>query len=64
MAGGFHNHCQFFLKFMSPNGGGQPSGDLADAINKSFGTFKNFTTVFSAAAAARFGSGWVWLNVL
>jgi len=48
---------------MGPNGGGQPSGDLADAINKSFGSFANFVTLFSAAATSRFGSGWAWLNV-
>jgi len=63
MGGGFYNHCQLFLKFMGPNGGGQPSGDLADAINASFGTFSNFVSLFSAAASARFGSGWAWLNV-
>jgi Fe-Mn family superoxide dismutase len=48
---------------MSPNGGGQPSGDLADAINNAFGSFDAFKTAFSNAAATQFGSGWAWLCV-
>ena len=46
---------------MSPEGGGPPSGDLADAINAEFGSFDNFKDQFSAAAKTRFGSGWAWL---
>lgn len=58
--GGFYNH-DLFWKIMGPNGGGQPTGDLADAINKAFGSFDQFKTTFSTAAATRFGSGWAWL---
>ncbi len=46
---------------MSPNGGGKPSGDLADAINSEFGSFDKFQEEFNNAAATRFGSGWAWL---
>ena len=46
---------------MSPNGGGKPKGDLADAIDKNFGSFDAFKQKFSTAAATRFGSGWAWL---
>lgn len=60
--GGFYNH-NLFWKMMSPNGGGQPSGELAEAINKSFGSFDDFRKKFSDAAATRFGSGWAWLCV-
>ena len=48
---------------MSPNGGGEPSGALADAINSAFGSFDAFKDAFSKAAATRFGSGWAWLCV-
>ena len=58
--GGFYNHSLFW-SVMSPNGGGQPSGALADAINKAFGSFDAFKDAFSKAAATRFGSGWAWL---
>ena len=58
--GGYFNHC-FFWNIMSPNGGGNPSGDLASAINSSFGSFDNFKAEFSKAAGTRFGSGWAWL---
>ena len=58
--GGYYNHCLFW-SVMSPNGGGQPSGDLADAINNAFGSFEEFKTAFSNAAATQFGSGWAWL---
>ena len=58
--GGFYNH-NLFWKVMSPNGGGKPSGDLADAINKFFGSFDSFKEEFNNAAATRFGSGWAWL---
>jgi len=60
--GGFYNHSLFW-EVMSPNGGGEPSGDLADAINAAFGSFEEFKTAFSNAAATRFGSGWAWLCV-
>ena len=60
--GGFYNH-NLFWKVMSPNGGGMPGGDLADAINKYFGSFDKFKELFSGAAATRFGSGWAWLVV-
>ena len=58
--GGYFNHC-FFWNIMSPNGGGNPSGDLASAIDSSFGSFDNFKAEFSKAAGTRFGSGWAWL---
>ena len=48
---------------MSPNGGGQPTGELADAIDSSFGSMEGFKEAFSKAAATRFGSGWAWLCV-
>ena len=60
--GGFFNHSLFW-NVMSPNGGGVPSGDLADAINDSFGSFDEFKSTFSKAAGTRFGSGWAWLCV-
>jgi Fe-Mn family superoxide dismutase len=58
--GGYYNHCLFW-SVMSPNGGGQPSGDLADAVNSAFDSFEEFKTAFSNAAATQFGSGWAWL---
>nr|WP_319401615.1 superoxide dismutase [uncultured Carboxylicivirga sp.] len=58
--GGFYNH-NLFWKVMSPNGGGQPTGELAAAIDKAFGSFDQFKEQFSKAAATRFGSGWAWL---
>jgi superoxide dismutase, Fe-Mn family len=60
--GGFYNH-NLFWKSMAPNGGGTPSGDLAAAIDASFGSFDAFKETFSKAAATRFGSGWAWLCV-
>ncbi|MFM1876983.1 MAG: hypothetical protein RL266_2720 [Bacteroidota bacterium] len=60
--GGFYNH-DLFWNVMSPNGGGQPSGALGDAINSAFGSFDAFKDAFSKAAATRFGSGWAWLCV-
>ncbi len=60
--GGYYNHCLFW-EVMSPNGGGQPSGELADAINAAYGSFEDFKTAFSNAAGTRFGSGWAWLCV-
>lgn len=58
--GGFYNH-NLFWKVMSPNGGGTPTGDLLDAINRFFGSFDKFKEEFTNAAATRFGSGWAWL---
>lgn len=60
--GGHYNHSLFW-NIMGPNAGGSPSGELADAINKKFGSFDNFKTEFGNAAATRFGSGWAWLCV-
>ena len=60
--GGFFNHSLFW-NIMSPNGGGEPSGELASAIESSFGSFVEFKTLFSKAAGTRFGSGWAWLCV-
>jgi len=60
--GGFYNH-DLFWTVMSPNGGGEPSGKLAIAINDAFGSFEAFKDVFSKAAGTRFGSGWAWLCV-
>jgi len=58
--GGYANH-NLFWQIMGPNGGGEPSGALADAISSAFGSFGEFQSAFSAAAATRFGSGWAWL---
>ncbi len=60
--GGFYNHALFW-EFLSPKGGGKPSGKLADAIVDSFSSFDAFKDLFSKAAATRFGSGWAWLLV-
>ena len=60
--GGFYNHSLFW-KTMSPDGGGNPTGELADAINDAFGSFEGFKEKFSSAAGSRFGSGWAWLCV-
>ena len=60
--GGFYNHSLFWT-VMGPNGGGMPSGDLAAAIDRDFGSFEAFKDAFSRAAATRFGSGWAWLCV-
>ncbi|MDA0972149.1 MAG: superoxide dismutase [Bacteroidetes bacterium] len=60
--GGYYNHCLFW-EVMSPNGGGQPSGELAAAIDAAYGSFDAFKETFSKAAATRFGSGWAWLCV-
>ena len=58
--GGYFNH-KLFWSVIGPNGGGEPTGDLLDAINSAFGSFDEFKSKFSAAAATRFGSGWAWL---
>ena len=60
--GGFVNH-NLFWEIMGSNHGGEPTGDLALAINKSFGNFYSFKEQFSSAAAYQFGSGWAWLSV-
>ena len=60
--GGFYNHTLFW-DIMSPNGGGAPTGELADKINEAFGSFEEFKTTFSNAAGTQFGSGWAWLCV-
>ncbi len=58
--GGYYNHNLYF-EVMSPNGGGQPTGALATAIDDAFGSFDAFKDAFSNAAKTRFGSGWAWL---
>src|SRR5690606_8480799 len=58
--GGHWNHSAFW-KMMSPNGGGAPTGDVANAIDSAFGSFDKFKEQFNAAAVGRFGSGWAWL---
>jgi Fe-Mn family superoxide dismutase len=58
--GGHYNHTLFW-EIMGPNAGGQPTGDLADAINTAFGSFDKFKEDFSKAGMTRFGSGWAWL---
>lgn len=60
--GGFYNHSLFWT-ILSPNGGGKPSGELADAINAAYGSFDGFKEKFTTAAGTRFGSGWAWLCV-
>lgn len=60
--GGFWNHALFW-NLMSPNGGGDPTGDVADAINSAFGSFEQMKAEFTKAAVTRFGSGWAWLSV-
>ena len=58
--GGYYNH-NLFWEVMSPNGEGRPEGDVLEAINDAFGSFDEFKSQFSNAAATRFGSGWAWL---
>lgn len=60
--GGYANH-KLFWTILSPEGGGNPEGDLAAAINDTFGSFDAFKEEFSNAAGGRFGSGWAWLSV-
>jgi Fe-Mn family superoxide dismutase len=59
--GGGHANHSFFWQIMSPDGGGEPSGSLADAINEKFGSFDDFKEKFKAGGVGQFGSGWVWL---
>jgi superoxide dismutase, Fe-Mn family len=60
--GGYANHSLFW-EIMSPDGGGAPTGELADAINSTFGSFDAFKEQFASAATGQFGSGWAWLAV-
>lgn len=60
--GGHYNHSLFWT-LMAPNAGGQPTGDLATAIDTAFGSFDEFKKLFAAAGTTRFGSGWAWLIV-
>lgn len=61
--GGHFNHSLFWT-VMSPNGGGNPTGDIAGAIDEAFGSFDAFKDAFAKAGATRFGSGWAWLCVV
>ena len=61
--GGGHANHSLFWTILSPNGGGAPTGELADAINSKFGSFESFKEEFTKAATTRFGSGWAWLAV-
>jgi len=60
--GGFYNH-NLFWEVMAPNAGGEPTGELATAINEAFGSFDAFKDAFTKAGATQFGSGWAWLCV-
>ncbi|QBA65267.1 superoxide dismutase [Muriicola soli] len=60
--GGYYNHSLFW-EIMGPDAGGNPSGELAKAINDAFGSFDGFKDKFSSAAGSQFGSGWAWLCV-
>lgn len=62
--GGGHANHTLFWQIMGPGKGGEPAGDLADALNGTFGSFANFKEQFSNAATTRFGSGWAWLCVM
>jgi Fe-Mn family superoxide dismutase len=61
--GGGHSNHSLFWKLMKPGGGGEPTGELADAIQAAFGDFNAFKEKFAQAATTRFGSGWAWLIV-
>ncbi|MCQ9209104.1 superoxide dismutase [Granulicatella seriolae] len=61
--GGGHANHSLFWTILSPNGGGEPTGELKEAIDAAFGDFDSFKTTFSNAAKTRFGSGWAWLVV-
>lgn len=60
--GGHYNHSLFW-KVLGPNKGGEPTGELADAIKETFGSFEDLKTKMKEAGATRFGSGWAWLSV-
>ena len=62
-SGGYFNH-NLFWEIMGPNCGGNPSGEISEAINSNFNSFENFKEEFKKAAATRFGSGWAWLCLL
>ena len=67
-AGLFNNAAQvwnhtFYWHSMAPNGGGLPTGKIADLINRDFGSYENFASEFKAAGATQFGSGWAWLVI-
>lgn len=61
--GGGHSNHTFFWQILSPNGGGEPTGAIKDAIESTFGSFDAFKEKFAEAATGRFGSGWAWLVV-
>jgi superoxide dismutase, Fe-Mn family len=61
--GGGHANHTLFWQVISPNGGGEPTGELAEAISQKFGSFESFKEEFAKAATTRFGSGWAWLVV-
>lgn len=61
--GGGHANHTLFWQIMGPNGGGEPSGSVGDAIRSAFGDFASFREKFGSAATGRFGSGWAWLVV-
>ncbi|KIY22334.1 MULTISPECIES: superoxide dismutase [Mesobacillus] len=61
--GGGHANHSLFWQVISPNGGGEPTGELAEVINAKFGGFEGFKEEFSKAATTRFGSGWAWLVI-
>ncbi|WP_427137047.1 superoxide dismutase [Psychrobacillus psychrodurans] len=61
--GGGHANHSLFWQILSPNGGGNPTGELATAIDAKFGSFDAFKEEFAKAATTRFGSGWAWLSV-
>lgn len=61
--GGGHANHSLFWEVMAPNAGGEPTGEIKEAIEKAFGSFDAFKEKFAAAATSRFGSGWAWLSV-
>jgi Fe-Mn family superoxide dismutase len=61
--GGGHSNHTLFWTVLAPNAGGKPTGELASAIDSTFGSFDKFKELFNDAAAKRFGSGWAWLSV-